>query len=239
MASEDRAIILCGGLGTRLRPAVAEVPKSMAPVRGRPFLEYLVAQLRLNGFASVVMCAGFKAETIRAHFGDGQRFGLEIEYSIESAPLGTGGALRLAAPKLVGRRWLLMNGDSLFDISLRELLDAHDRARTDITIALAHMADARRYGRVTLDEDGVVAGFNTNTDSSAPGLINSGLYIIQRSLLGLIPADRPVSFERDVVTSLIGHGVRGAVFDGYFVDIGVPEDYTRAQQAAAFDRIIR
>ncbi len=233
-----QAIILAGGLGSRLRPVVNDAPKSMARVAGRPFLEYLLAQLRSNGWTRALVCAGFLAEAIESHFGDGRRWDMELEYSTESEPRGTAGALKLAEPMLVGDRWLLMNGDSLFDISLQELVDAHIQKPSLITIALARVADGQRYGRVTCAPDGMITAFAEKTDAATPALINSGLYIIERPLLDLIPADRPVSLEREVIPALVGEGVRGVPFDGYFIDIGVPKDYARAQdEPALFERL--
>jgi len=238
LSDADGAVILAGGLGTRLRPVVESAPKALAKVGGRPFLEYLLAQLRANGFNRALICAGFMADAIERHLGDGRRWGIELEYSVESEPRGTAGALKLAAPKLAGDRWLLMNGDSLFDIPLQELVDAHARRPSLVTIGLARVADAQRYGHVTLAPDGLIAAFAEKTDTHVPGLINSGLYIIERPLLELIPADRPVSLEREVIPGLVGRDVRGQPFDGYFIDIGVPEDYDRAQRdVEAFDRL--
>lgn len=238
---ELRAIILCGGLGTRLRSVVSDAPKAMAEVAGRPFLEYLIAQLRANGIRHATLCAGYKADALAAHFGDGSAWGVELEYSVESEPRGTGGALKLAEPLLAGDSWLLMNGDSLFDISLHALVDEHARMPALVTIALARVADGRRYGSVTRAVDGSITAFAEKTDALTPGLINSGLYIIERPLLDLIPADRPVSLERDVITPLALRGpnvVRGAEFDGYFIDIGIPEDLARASaESEVFDRL--
>lgn len=238
MSDVDGAVILAGGLGTRLRPVVDDAPKALASVGGRPFLEYLLGQLRSNGFTRVLICAGFMADAIESHFGDGGRSGLELEYSVESVPLGTAGALKLAERRLIGDRWLLMNGDSLFDISLREFVKAHARRPAVVGIALARVANGQRYGRVTLAADGLITTFAEKTDSITPALINSGLYIIERPLLDLIPADRPASLEREVIPGLVGRAVRGHPFDGYFIDIGVPEDYERARRdAGTFQRL--
>jgi NDP-sugar pyrophosphorylase family protein len=232
------AIILAGGLGTRLRPVVSDAPKSMAQVAGRPFMEYLLAQLRSNGFDRAVICAGFMAEALMSHFGDGREWGIDLAYSLESEARGTAGALKLADPMLTTETWLLMNGDSLFDISLQDLVDEHRSHPALVTIALARVDGDDRYGRVTLNADGIVTAFTEKTPSTTPGLINSGLYIIERQLLDLIPADRPVSLEREVIPALVGRDVRGRAFDGYFIDIGIPADYERAQHdAATFSRL--
>ncbi len=231
-----QAIILCGGLGTRLRPIVSDVPKTMADIRGRPFLEYLLAQLRSSGIGQAVLCAGFRAEQIRAHCGAGSRFGLQLEYSIESEPLGTAGALKLAEPLLDGDSWLLMNGDSFFDIPIPDLIQAHARDPAVVTLALARVEDASRYGAVELAADGVVTHFSQNFDSPQPGLINGGIYMLERSALQRIPANRTVSLERDVLPGLVGRGLRGLPFGGFFVDIGVPAGYVRAQDSDVLGR---
>lgn len=225
-----QAIVLCGGMGSRLRPLVNSVPKPMAEIAGRPFLEYLIGQLRRDGFTDVVLCAGFMATELERHFGTGEAWGVKIGYSVEREARGTAGALKLAEPMLVGDRWLVMNGDSLFNVSLRELAEAHARNPAPVTIALARVADAHRYGGVTCAPDGRITAFEEKPDASAPGLINGGVYIIERPVLGLIPADRPASLERDVLMQLAGDGIRGVVFDGYFIDIGTSEDYLRAER---------
>jgi NDP-sugar pyrophosphorylase family protein len=234
-----QALILAGGAGTRLRPLVSDVPKPMAPVRGRPFLEYLVAQLALAGVPEVMLCVGFVADVIEGHFGDGQGFGISIMYSRELDPLGTGGALKLAEERLVGDRWLVLNGDSLFDISLADFVTRHLDHPAVATLALARVDDARRYGAVSLAADGTVAAFAEKPDTSTPQPINGGLYMIERTVLHRIPVDRPVSFEREVLPELLGQGLRGEAFDGYFIDIGVPADYLRAQSDEdVFERLI-
>jgi NDP-sugar pyrophosphorylase family protein len=225
-----QAIILAGGLGTRLRPLVSDIPKPMAEVAGRPFMEYLLLQLRRAGVTRVVICAGFKAEPLNAYFGDGSRWGAALEYSIEPEPLGTAGALKLAEPLLSGDRWLVMNGDSFLDISLAGLAEAHRRTPAPATIALARVADVQRYGSVNCAEDGSLTRFVEKGHSTGPGLVNGGIYVIERRTLELIPDRGATSLERDVLPQLVGRGLRGVQSDAFFIDIGVPEDFLRAQQ---------
>jgi len=244
-AMPAQAVVLAGGAGTRLRSMVADFPKPMAPVRGRPFLEYLVAQVAAAGMTDVVLCVGYGADVIADHFGDGTRFGVNIVYSREYAPLGTGGALKLAEERLTGDRWLVLNGDSLFDISLADLIARHMDHPAEATLALARVDDSRRYGTVTVAADGTVVAFAEKSETPTPDPINGGLYIIERTVLHRIPADRPVSFEREVLPGLLGArdelfgvGLRAEAFDGYFIDIGIPADFLRAQAAAEpFDRL--
>ncbi len=227
-----QALILAGGAGTRLQPLVSDVPKPMAPIAGRPFLEYLVAQAARAGIAEIVMCVGYKAEAIEGHFGGGGAFGVRIRYSREHEALGTAGALKLAEALLVGDRWLVLNGDLLFDIPIVELIARHVESEAQATLALARASGLGRYGAVALAAGGSVTSFVEKPDISAPHFINGGLYMIERSTLHRIPADRPVSLEREVLPALVGGGLRGEPFDGYFVDIGVPADYLRAQSEA-------
>ena len=233
------AIILAGGLGTRLRPIVSAAPKAMAEVAGRPFLEYLLGQLRAEGITRAVVCTGYMADAIAGHFGDGEQWGMELRYSVEFEARGTAGALKLAERMLTGDRWLLMNGDSLFDISLQHLINAHATGPALVTIALARVADGHRYGRVTLSPDGMISAFAEKTDAATPGLINGGIYVVERQVLDQIPADRSVSLEREVFPNLVRNSIRGVPFDAYFIDIGVPDDFLRAQiETELLDRLV-
>ena len=222
------AIILAGGLGTRLRGILPELPKPMAPLAGRPFVEYLLRQLANQGFTDVLLCVGYRAEVIRDQLGDGAALGLRLRYSVEPEPLGTAGALRLAAPALPGERWLLLNGDSYFGISFTALATAHEGSGATVTLALHRTLRPERFGRVRVGGRGQVTSFvEKGAGKSASGLINAGVYIVERSAVELIPAGRAVSLEREVLPRLVGHGLFGAECEGPFIDIGVPEDYRR------------
>jgi NDP-sugar pyrophosphorylase family protein len=239
IVSVRQALILAGGAGTRLRSVVSDRPKPMAEVGGRPFIEYLLAQVANAGIEEAILLVGYKWETFERHLGDGDRLGIRVRYSREDVPLGTGGALKKAEALLTGDRWLVLNGDSLFDISIPALIDRHIRAHAVATLALARVADSARYGSVTLAVDGSVTAFVEKSDSTATKYINGGLYMIERSVVHQIPADRPVSFEREVLPELVGRGLHAEPFDGYFIDIGVPEDFARANADAAFlERLI-
>lgn len=215
------AAILAGGLGTRLRPAVADRPKVLATVAGRPFLAQLLDQLAAGGVTEVVLLVGYGAEQVRETF-DGQFNGLRLHYSTESSPLGTGGAVRHALPHLTGGRVLLLNGDSFCDFDLRDLLAADGVAY----MVLAEVPDTGRYGRVE-SADGRVTGF-TEKGLGGPGPINAGVYLFPTDLLAELPADRPLSFERDVLPAWVGRGLVRAFPGGRFIDIGTPESYAEA-----------
>src|SRR5713226_9914788 len=146
-----QALILAGGLGKRLRAAYANAPKSLAPVAGRPFLDYLMRWLQVSGFSNVVLCVGYKAEQIRERYQDGRHWGLRISYSVEKEPLGTAGAIKNAEALLQGNAFLVLNGDSFTDVSLRDLVQFHRRRRGLATLALAPAPEDSRYGSVHMN----------------------------------------------------------------------------------------
>ncbi len=225
------AILLVGGLGSRLRPVTGDLPKPMAPVLARPFLEHLLVFLRRSGVREVVLCVGYGAEVIRAHFGDGTRLGLVVGYSVERDLLGTGGALKLGM-SVAGdpARCIAMNGDSFIELDLAGMLRAHVDAGAAITVALASVTRTDRFGAVSVDpETGVIVSFGEK-QGTGPGLINGGVYIVERQVVQSIPGG-VVSFERDVLAARAGRDIRGFPADGMFLDIGIPEDYRRLEAA--------
>lgn len=231
------AVILCGGLGTRLRSIVSDRPKSMALVAGRPFLVFLLEWLRGSGIREVVLCAGYKADAVREYFGDGSSYGLSLRYSIEPEPLGTAGALKLAEPYLKRGTFLVLNGDSAVELDLTGLLVEHIRHNATATMALVQSDQRWRYGRVWIDEEDKVIGFaEKEVPGSAPSLgatewTNGGVYAFEWHVPLLIPTAPPaVSFETDLLPRLVGNGLFGFRSNGYFIDIGVPDDYSRAQE---------
>lgn len=222
------AVLLVGGAGTRLRGVIGDsLPKPMAPIGGRPFLGWLLAQIQDAGLGDVWLLTGHRSEVIEAYVGAGDAWGMRIHISREPAPLGTGGALRHALPSLMTERCLVMNGDSYLAAPLTDLLGAHERSHPSITLALARVADTGRYGEVDCAGDGSVRGFREKVVSAAPrpGLINAGIYVMETSLIAAIPAGRPVSLEREILPGLLDGRARGVVFDAAFVDIGVPDSY--------------
>lgn len=225
-----KAVLLIGGLGTRLRSAVPTAPKALAPVGGRPFLELIVQQLVRQGIRELVMCTGYLAEQIEEHFGDGRAFGVSIEYSFEPSPLGTAGALKLAEKYLACESdFLVLNGDSFFDCDFAELIAYHRRQASEVTFAVALVSDASRYGTIRLANDGRILAFLEKAGQSAPGLINAGVYVMRADVLGRI-AEGPSSLEKDIFPGLLKQGMYGVVRDGLFIDIGTPSDYARANQ---------
>jgi len=228
--AEHKALVLVGGLGTRLKSVYSEGPKAMAPIRGKPFLDHLLRGLARAGFVDVVLCVGYRHEPIREFFGDGSRIGLNLHYSIERELLGTAGAIRLGAIKFAsGERVFAINGDTLHPIDYTEMLRFHNRKRANCTITLAEVQDAVRYGSVELQPSGRVIGFLEKNAPSGRSLVNSGTYIFEPNVIDAIPADRPVSLEREVLPLILGELVVGFTSQAYFIDIGVPADYIRAQ----------
>jgi D-glycero-alpha-D-manno-heptose 1-phosphate guanylyltransferase len=223
-----QAIVLAGGLGTRLSGVVPDLPKPMAPVAGRPFLEWILEQLVDAGFERAVLAVGYRHQAIRDHFGDA--FGsLELHYSVEDRPLGTGGALRLAAGQISSLPAFVLNGDTFLDLDYRSMLDAHVEHDEQMSVAVCSVADVSRYGALAL-EGRHIRGF-LEKGKTGPGLINAGTYLLSEGILDRIPPGEPFSFEQQLLVPLIDE-IRPAAFTakGLFIDIGIPEDLARAQQ---------
>jgi NDP-sugar pyrophosphorylase family protein len=221
------AIVLAGGLGTRLRSVLADTPKPLAPVGGRPFLEHLLDSLARGGLARVVLATGYGAELVEQAIGT-RYAGMRIDYSREFEPLGTGGALKLAAEQVIVDDFLALNGDTFVDIDLRAMMALHVRLGRPLTVATVEVPDASRYGTLEV-EAGKLVGFRARGTSQA-GVINAGVYAIKRELLMQPHLPSRFSFESDLLQKEVG-ALRPAVFpaSGRFIDIGVPQDYARAQ----------
>ena len=221
------AAILAGGLGTRLRPAVADRPKPLARVADRPFIAFLLDQLEAAGVRDVILLTGHRAGQIRDELGD--RHGMmHLRYSQESEPLGTAGDVRLALPLIDTESLLLLNGDSFCDIDF----DAFARFHTPGTgsLVLAHVEDGERFGHVQADAEGTIQGFSEKGASHGPAWINAGMYLLPRNLVKMIPPNRAVSLEREVFPRLVREGqLRGFRQEGPFIDIGTPESYAQAE----------
>lgn len=222
-----QALILAGGAGTRLSSVLAELNKPMAPVAGKPFLEYLLLQLKKHEIDEVTLCVGYKADLIHSYFGTGDRWGIQISYSYEKDFRGTAGALKLAENLIHEEDFFVMNGDSLFDIELRALMHYHRKMKAMATLALAHVNDTQRYGTVDINESGRIMSFIEKREGNVEGLINGGVYVFAREVLNLITRGQPISLEQDILPRLIERDFYGLPFKGYFVDIGVPADYIR------------
>jgi NDP-sugar pyrophosphorylase family protein len=227
------AAILAGGLGTRLRSVIPDRPKVLAPVLGRPFLTYLLDQLVAAGITETVLLVGYAADRVRSTLGGDYR-GMRLSYSVETDPLGTGGAVRLAVPQLREQTTLLLNGDSYCDVELAHFLEFHRRTKARASLALAEVSDTSRYGSVFTDPGGRVVGFEEKGGARSPGRINAGVYLLQRDLLDHLPKTGRVSLEKDILPRWVGTGGVWGFGGGRFIDIGTPGSYAAAD--TFFDR---
>lgn len=227
--SDIPAVILAGGLGTRLRSVVADRPKVLAEIRGRPFLAYLLDQLVSASVKYVVLCTGYLGEQIQSCFGDSYRE-MRLVYSQEPAPLGTAGALRLAMPLFHSDAILVMNGDSFCKVDLRAFTLWHSERRADATILLTEVPDTGRYGRVNVEHEGLIQSFHEKGRERGPGWINAGIYLLSQRVLLKIPKNGLVSLEREIFPGWMGRGLYGYRNPGDFLDIGTPASYAEADR---------
>jgi D-glycero-alpha-D-manno-heptose 1-phosphate guanylyltransferase len=236
----EEAIILAGGFGTRLREVVSDVPKPMAPVNDKPFLDYLLKYLAHSGIKKVVLSVGYLADKVKKYYGKNFE-GITISYSVEKEPLGTGGGIRLAMEQCSTKEVLVLNGDSFFDIDLNNLYTSHTNNKSDFSLAIRQVSNASRYGAVELSifQGGLkgisnasrISAFNEKSNFEKAGLINAGVYLLNRNLfLEHTSSAQNFSIEKDFfaahLKSLTMHGFE---MKGYFIDIGIPEDYKQAQ----------
>ena len=221
------AVILAGGMGTRLREVVADRPKVMAEVNNRPFITYLLDQLAAADIANVVLCTGYMADQVSTVLGDCYR-GMQLCYSVEPSPLGTGGAIRLAIPLFSSFPILVLNGDSYFDMNLLSFASKHSESGAKGSLALATVVDVSRYGAVEIAADNAITRFEEKGNRQGSGLINAGIYLLEQASVEAMPPDSAVSIEREIFPALIGQGLYGFPQSGKFLDIGVPADYRAA-----------
>lgn len=227
---EVPVLLLVGGLGTRLQSVLPNSPKPLAPLGSTPFLRLLVEQLSSQGFRHLIMCTGHLAAQIEQEFGDGGQMDVVIDYSRESNPLGTAGAVKLAERYLSGApEFVVMNGDSFLEVDFAQLLRFHRDHGGMASMAARRVPDAARYGTLEVDDQLRVTAFREKTGERAPGLINGGVYVFNRELLRYIPDGVPASLEQDIFKRVLRHGVYASEQQGIFIDIGTPEDYARAQ----------
>jgi mannose-1-phosphate guanylyltransferase len=226
-AADVDAVILVGGMGTRLRPLTLSAPKPMLPTAGVPFLTHLVARIREAGVTHIVLGTSYRADVFESYFGDGSAFGVDIEYVVETEPLGTAGGIRNVAGRLRGETALVFNGDVLSGADLTALLATQRRTGADATLYLTKVDDPRAFGCVPTDADGRVTAFLEKTPDPVTNRINAGCYVFRRSVIDAIPTGRPVSVERETFPALLAAGemVVGFVDTSYWLDLGTPEAY--------------
>lgn len=220
------AIILAGGFGTRLKHIVSDVPKPMAPVSGKPFIEYILNDLNQKGFKRIILAVGYKSETILNYFGS-QYKNIELNYSYEDEPLGTGGAIKKVLEHCFEKEVFIINGDTFFDVDFSEMLKVYENKNSDIMIATKEMFKYDRYGTIIINANNEIIQFDEKKYNEK-GLINGGIYLIQKDCLKNI-REKQFSFETEILESL-KYQMISYESKGYFIDIGIPEDYYQAQK---------
>lgn len=221
------AVVLAGGFGTRLKAAVPDLPKPMAPINGEPFLKILLRLLANKGFSRVILSLGYKAEIIKNYFGS-TCYGLVIDYVVEEYPLGTGGALKLAFEKVLDDRAFVFNGDTFIDVDINKL-EASSAVGNYSWLVGKEVSDTQRYGRI-ISENTTIIGFSEK-GIPGPGLINAGCYLFKKSIFDDFDLGSTFSLEEDVLPKLIDQqSFKVLSSDGLFIDIGIPEDYKLSQE---------
>jgi D-glycero-alpha-D-manno-heptose 1-phosphate guanylyltransferase len=218
------AIVLAGGLGTRLQGVLNDVPKPMAPILGKPFLEYLLRYLHKNGVRRLVLSVSYKWIVIRDYFGFSFE-NIEIVYSVENEPLGTGGAIVKALDFCKSKEIFILNGDTFFDVSLNSLCLTN---KSKLLLSLKCMENFDRYGFVESDNNGKITAFKEKGFNKS-GNINGGVYLISNDLFDCFPVEERFSFEEFMMSNFIDLNATTKVFNDYFIDIGIPEDYIQAK----------
>lgn len=222
------AIILAGGLGTRLQQAVPELPKCLAPVNGKPFIQYVVDHLVAQGIDRIILSLGYRSEQVMDYF-DTHPQAVTIAFSVEEEPLGTGGGIGLALRYAEQEQVLIVNGDTLSKANAQELFEEHEANEAVCTLSLKPMLQFSRYGSVVLEEDNRISLFREKTYCEE-GLINAGVYMLNKERFSQYSFPEKFSFEKDFLERYCPEGIiYGFVQDEYFIDIGVPEDYEKAQ----------
>lgn len=221
------AIILAGGMGTRLKSVIQDIPKPMAPIGERPFLSFLLDELQAQGTDRVILSTGYKHEVVEAYYGNAYK-SMELVYSVEDSPLGTGGAIKKALQQAKSPQVLILNGDTMFRVDLQAMRKFHLESQADLSLALKKMKDSQRYGVVETENKRVVR-FQEKTESKA-GAINGGIYMLKKQALLDKQLPEKFSFEKDFMEAHYQElKVMAFESEGYFIDIGIPEDYTKAQ----------
>jgi D-glycero-alpha-D-manno-heptose 1-phosphate guanylyltransferase len=224
------AIILAGGFGTRLQSVVSNLPKPMAPINGEPFLNYQLRYLKHYGIRQVILSLGYLSEKIKEYYQSAY-LDMDIRYVVENTPLGTGGGIRLALEQCQEKQALVLNGDSFFEVDLQRFAELHQAGQAQCSLALRQVENAARYGTIKTGEQQRILSFLEKNGKAEPGLINGGVYLLEKGLfLQHTPADKNFSIETDFFERQLDRLViKGFEFKGYFIDIGIPEDYLKAQ----------
>jgi len=225
------AIILAGGRGTRLKSVIPDLPKSLAPINGTPFLDILLSRLNLcPRIQRVILAVGYRGDMIVNRYREDRSYNFVLRFSKETRLLGTGGAVKKALSQAETDIVIVQNGDTLVEIDYEDLIEAHLRSNAPLTIALIKVSDTARYGAVEVDLDRKILAFREKVDSGGPGFINAGLYIFQRNIFCDVPDHKTLSLEKDLIPNMIKPSAYGYIARGRFIDIGIPETYQYAEQ---------
>jgi mannose-1-phosphate guanylyltransferase/phosphomannomutase len=235
-----KAVVMAGGEGTRLRPLTSNQPKPMVPIVGKPCMEHILELLREHGFEDVIVTVAFLPQAIRSYFGDGTSLGLNIQYSVEESPLGTAGSVRLASDVL-DDTFLVISGDALCDIDLKQIVEFHKEKGAAVTIGLKSVENPLEFGIVVTDEDGKVERFleKPSWGQVFSDTINTGIYVLEPEVLKHVPTDRPYDFSKELFPLLLemGRPIYGCISDGYWQDIGNLDQYRQANFDALDERV--
>jgi len=226
--NEVDVLLLCGGLGTRLRSTIGSRQKVAAEVAGRPFLGFQLERLARFGIRHVILAAGFGAEQIAAAVSD-DHFGMDVELSVESRPLGTGGAIKSARSRARGRKWIIMNGDCFSQVDFEAMVRFHDERQAMVTLAVARRDDAHDYGTIDLDAQNRILAFREKETQQTTGWVSVGVYCFEHRAFDRMPAREVFSVEKDFFPSVLDEAVYGFLDNGTFLDIGTPERFAQAQ----------
>lgn len=231
-----KAVIIAGGLGTRLRPLTYKTPKPIVPVANRPFVLHQIELLKQHGIREIILNLHYLSGDIENILGDGSKFGVKIYYSLEKDPLGTAGAVKNAEEFFDGKPMLVLNGDTLTDTDLSAVIDFHKKKKATVTLTLVEVEDPAPYGLVLMDQEGRVTNFiekPRREDVSPPYNINAGIYVLDPKIFQDVPAGVPYSFERQLYPELLERGepIYGFISHRYWIDIGNAAQYRCAHEA--------
>lgn len=224
-----QALILAGGPGKRMWPLTNLVPKPLLPINNKPFLVYQMNFLKRQGIENIILAIGHKGRLIKKCLGNGKNLGVQIVYSEEKFPLGTGGAIKQAENLIKNNCIFILNGDTFADVNLKKMLKFHQRNKQPITIAVVEVDNPGRFGQVKINNKNLIINFKEKTQRNQRSLINAGIYIFQKKILKKIPLNKKISLEKDIFPTLIGQ-IAAFRSKGYFIDIGIPKDYQKAKK---------
>ena len=230
---EIDVVILCGGLGKRLRLVVFDQPKVLAKIGEKTFLDILIDNLLMHGFKNIILSVGYLKEQIKNHFNfdDDKKYDYTITFSEEEEPLGTGGALKKAKPLIRSNPFMVMNGDSICKVDLRSFVNFHTEKKALLSMVLVRLKTAQDYGSVTLDESQRITSFNEKIAGRSENVINAGIYLMEKDIFSYMPEQNRFSLEYDLFPKIITSKCYGFLTESEFIDIGTPERYEKAIKA--------